>query len=614
LIILDDNLYLNNDAAMNRLAVVGGVMGTMAALALWAHAAEPLVVPKFDAQQVGPRTVTVDAAEYRRTLHVAPAGSDASGDGSRAKPWATVAHALKQAAAGKDARVAVLIAAGEYPTVDVAMQPHVDLFGGFDPKGWERDIVRHETILDPQKKGRVLRGADDARVDGFTIRNGRVAGHGGAIFCDHVSPTITNNRIVDNATVEPEGYVHELQHQVGNDGGAIACVTDASPTIANNLIAGNTTGVGNGGGISLRNYGTAQIVNNVIVDNVTGLTDAKQSRSSNGGGIGCVNARPRIAGNVISGNRVGGNGDAGGVYCEYDAHADIFANMIVGNEAEDDGGGIYVMKCADPRIIANVVAGNVGGGAIRISKEGRGRIFNNVIFGNDTGDINTVHSWMIFCNNTLADNKGAAVAYENRAAHLQPSIITNNIFHGNTPPKGYGQVHLAADNGMQLPVVSHCLVQGGFSGPGNIDGDPGFVDDGHRGEVSGATYDPATRRTTLKLSKPLPNDFSAAGRVIKVNERWCVIHSAVGEKVVVWAQIPKMTGTAKYEICKTYRLRAGSPCIDAGAKLGAAIMPVEQDIDGQPRVAGATIDIGADEVISTTAAADEQRGQRPNGR
>ncbi|MCK4340307.1 MAG: HYR domain-containing protein [Phycisphaerae bacterium] len=43
-----------------------------------------------------------------------------------------------------------------------------------------------------------------------------------------------------------------------------------------------------------------------------------------------------------------------------------------------------------------------------------------------------------------------------------------------------------------------------------------------------------------------------------------------------------------------YNLQSGSPCIDAGSPL-ALVLPAERDVDGDERVAGARIDMGADE-------------------
>src|SRR5262249_32346852 len=152
----------------------------------------------------------------------AAGGSDNRGDGSRAHPWATVRHALSQAAPAPERRSAILVAAGTYPEPGLHLKPRVDLYGGFGLPGWERDLSRHRTVLDGRDRDRVLYGADAARVDGFILRGGRSRGPGGALLCDRASPVLTNDTFVENGTLIPPGYLRGVLHQIGSDGGAVA--------------------------------------------------------------------------------------------------------------------------------------------------------------------------------------------------------------------------------------------------------------------------------------------------------------------------------------------------------------------------------------------------------
>ncbi len=278
------------------------------------------------------------------------------------------------------------------------MKEWIDLFGGFCPQTWERDINKHRTVLDGANVRRVVLGADHARIDGFVIQRGLARSHGGGILCWDVSPTISNNVIVDNQVLEPEAFDAAHIHQAGTHGGGIACFYNAVPVIRNNIIANNKTAIGCGGGVVFYGWlrldgvpeptmqddfvaGGLQAVlkNNVIVDNISGINDIHRTRSSSGGGVSCAyEARPLIQNNIISGNRALGRSDAGGVYCEFFTFPVIEGNWIVGNVSDDDGGGIYAMRSAHPLIRDNYIAGNwtTGGGAggIRMSKEGRGRI------------------------------------------------------------------------------------------------------------------------------------------------------------------------------------------------------------------------------------------------
>ena len=90
----------------------------------------------------------------------------------------------------------------------------------------------------------------------------------------------------------------------GGVGGGIACGGSPSPTITNNVIAGNTAY--EGGGIGCFSC-SPMIANNSITGNMA---------PSDGGGIYCYNSSPTIANNTIAGNSVFGDSvNGGGVYC-----------------------------------------------------------------------------------------------------------------------------------------------------------------------------------------------------------------------------------------------------------------------------------------------------------
>src|SRR5262245_32400561 len=140
--------------------------------------------PKMEPQQLGPQTEAVDAKAYARVLRVAPSGADHT----------SIQQALAAITdAGESKRYAVFVAAGEYKGQTVEMKPFVDLFGGFDPKGWKRDIEAQRSILDGEGQRRVVVAADNARLDGFVVRKGKFRGPGAGILCDHASPAVTNN-------------------------------------------------------------------------------------------------------------------------------------------------------------------------------------------------------------------------------------------------------------------------------------------------------------------------------------------------------------------------------------------------------------------------------------
>jgi hypothetical protein len=152
-------------------------------------------------------------------------------------------------------------------------------------------------------------------------------------------------------------------------GGGIWCYF-SEPTIRNNIIRGNKAlngpqgGNSRGGGISLGSpdtYAPVLIEGNVIEDNYC-------SRNSGGINIGapCI-----IQDNVIRGNATG-TGDGGGLYLIGDVgRVVIRRNWISDNTAADHGGGVYIATfLADPtmtevsqNLILNNNAYGLDGGA-----------------------------------------------------------------------------------------------------------------------------------------------------------------------------------------------------------------------------------------------------------
>ena len=146
------------------------------------------------------------------------------------------------------------------------------------------------TIIDGGASGSVVtfeNGEDNnAIITGFRIQNG-LASFGGGIWCDHSSPTISNNTISGNSA---DDY-----------GGGINC-NYSSATISNNTINGNSA-YWRGGGIYCHVNSSPTISNNTISGNSSGVW---------GGGIYCWYSSPTISNNTISGNSAG---DSGGGIC-----------------------------------------------------------------------------------------------------------------------------------------------------------------------------------------------------------------------------------------------------------------------------------------------------------
>lgn len=487
-----------------------------------------------DLSRVGPRTERVETEAYAQILYVsAKSGSDAKGDGSSEHPWASLSAALAQAEdASADHRMAVLVAAGEYFGATLTGRSFVDLYGGFSPDTWQRDIFGFETVLDGQQARRVLVGADDCRIDGFVIRNGRAFGPGGGLFCDNTSPVVSNNRFLRNHTVAPPDVRGDRIHQEGIRGGALAAWYDAAPIVRNNVFSENWTEFGDGGAVAVFGWSRlegrpqAVIEDNVFVNNRSGTKDFYRTRSSSGGAIACSReVDALIRNNVIAHNRAMGRSDAGGIYVEYFSSPQILGNWIVGNEGDDDAGGIYAMRDGEPRVEGNLIAGNwtTGGGVggVRLSKEGRMRLIDNIIVHNLTGGgVALVDGHAVVEGNLIAENQGGSgLVYRQNHTHYQPSVIRGNRVFGNES----GQITIEPNVGA-APILEENAEQ---------EGDADIAAPGLEWTIRSAELDQEMLQTELSIEGSVPPG-NLVGRAMRIGGQWSIIWSASGSAVRVW--------------------------------------------------------------------------------
>jgi len=526
---------------------------------------------------IGPRTESVDFSEYQQIFYVSLTnGSDKTGNGSQQQPWKTLTYALSVLKNGCQSRkYAVLVASGTYDAGTIIMKEYVDIYGGFSPRSWKRDIFKYATILDGCRVRRVVVGANHSRIDGFTITRGLARSHGGGIICDDTSPIISNNFITDNFVLEPKDFNYHRIHQEGGNGGGIACLYNALPTIRNNVIFRNKTSVGCGGGIAffgwarkagmpdpviknnrIKGGDRALVENNVIIDNIAGINDIHRTRSSNGGGISCAyEARPIIRNNIIAGNRAKGLSDAGGIYCEYFSYPTIVGNWIVGNICDDDGGGIYTMRLGEPILGNNIIAGNFsmngGVGGIRLSKEGRACIINNLIVYNQSGGgVRCVDSYMKLEDNIIMRNKGGgALTYAMRFSYFMPSVVRNNIMREND-----GKAIVILKNAGQPLVVENNNIEGGCKGKGNFDKKTDFLVDGINGKIKSTRFDSLHYTTILVSGRQIGKAMQLTGRILHLGKKWGVIKTVQKRHIVVWGDLScPVKKEIEFEIIPSYR-------------------------------------------------------------
>ncbi len=230
-----------------------------------------------------------------------------------------------------------------------------------------------------------------------------------------------------------------IQNGYAYSGGGIYCEPHASLTISHNIIRNNSCEY-NGGGLFCDGYNWGEINDNLFTENFAGYR---------GGGAYFIGSDVNMNNNLVYANTT--DGDGGGIYAWGSFGGPIENNVITSNTASGDGGGIYLNDCGIIEIIRNVVADNTAAG--------------------NGGGVCCYNSRIIFFNNTTTRNFGGTGGgiYCDQFSFSQ---IVNSIFWDNLATVENDEIYQEGDD----YIIRYSDIEGGFSGDGNINSDPLFVD------------------------------------------------------------------------------------------------------------------------------------------
>jgi len=284
---------------------------------------------------------------------------------------ATINKALSVAVAGDTVKVSQ----GTY-FEHITLKKGVVLEGGWKQDFSSRNSSSFVTVIDGAKeKGTVVKCADKATLDGFTIIHATLlktsdSSEGSGIYCKGTSPTIKNNIIRDN---EPSGIFCENSsavitenHITANAQAGIYMQKGSSLKISGNTIwENNYSAIGSG----KKPLSTFEITSNTLHSN-------KRS------GINAQSATGLIQNNLIYDNQ------RAGIRC-LPMPVTMYNNTIVGS----GWAGILI---EDPSAVAtmknNIIALNIDGG-IRTSGKGYD---HNLLFANgETGACDPHFLWCV---------------------------------------------------------------------------------------------------------------------------------------------------------------------------------------------------------------------------
>lgn len=435
-------------------------------------------------------------------IHVKKGGAKGGEDGLS---WATAFDTIQE---GIDAAAAagggeVWVAQGTYSetranaTGSLVLKPVTSVYGGFagaETQLNQRNVLAHQTIISGStaREGNPARhvvvGANNTRLDGFTIIGGRAvpgngsgSDQGGGLLLSGVSPIIANCRFEDN--------------RAGSAGGAIS-IDSGLPLITNCAFASNlvqNTGTPSSfafGGAIYASVSSATIsgcsfTNNHVTTQATWSGQASDVSSfAYGGAICAIGGGVAVEACTFSNNGAAATGTGFGT-----VGSSTFAARPrgLGGAVYSSGGAVTVNRCQFRANSATASANSLfsralGGGFY--TENAHATVTNCILFGNTTQDF----------TNGLA---GAGLAVDNTA--LQRTVlITNCTIVANTadslnPLQSGGLLCLNAspaitncivyDNSAKeiiasggTPSVTYCNVKGGFTGTGNLDSNPLFVD------------------------------------------------------------------------------------------------------------------------------------------
>ena len=129
------------------------------------------------------------------SLFVSKDGDD-SALGDTKNPLLTIQGAINKAIAeGKDN---VVVSAGTYAET-ITLASDINILGGYDVVGWDRDISLHETIIQGGYTAIQGSGIENVTIEGFTIRSLDAVGFGNSSYAVYLensdNVTISDNKI-----------------------------------------------------------------------------------------------------------------------------------------------------------------------------------------------------------------------------------------------------------------------------------------------------------------------------------------------------------------------------------------------------------------------------------
>ncbi|MHC4646359.1 MAG: right-handed parallel beta-helix repeat-containing protein, partial [Planctomycetota bacterium] len=438
-------------------------------------------------------------------------------------------------------------------------------------------------------------------LEGFTITGGNANGggsnnYGGGMYCESSSPTVTGCKFSNNSAGAGGGLFNwssspsltdcNFSNNPAGWGGGMHNGQSSSPSVTNCTFTGNTAST-NGGGMYNVDSSNPTLTGCTFTGNSAppsgaggglfnwsgspSLTDCNFSNNSAGWGGGVYNnqsSSPTVTGCRFSGNEVTDEG--GGMYNANNSNPTLTGCTFSGNSAEH-GGGMFNEISSSPAVTNCIFTGNsatISGGGMFNLENSNATVSECTFSGNEAGwggGMCNDHSSPEVNNCSFSDNNSVGGDGGGGMMNFQSTAtLVNCVFFNNSSANvGGGMLNVYGS----LTVIN-CTFTGNSAG---LDGGGMFND-----------WDSNPTVTNCILWGDVPNE---------------IVNNHNSNPAVTYSDVQGgYSGTGNINADPMFadadgRLLPGSPCVGAGNN-GAPGLPAE-DMDGNPRIIGNFVDMGA---------------------